>query len=343
MADLVYSFGHGHPGAARAAQLPAVPASAAARRPRRREGRDARPRGDRHPARSGAWRAAVQRLPPRPAARPDDARFEELSDDPTIVAALRQAYDDNPELVDLMVGLYAEKKPDGFAFSDTAFRVFILMASRRLKSDRFFTRLLRPDDYTEEGVAWVTNETLSSVLRRHVPELRPVLAGVSNPFAPWDSPRNRHGATRWGLKQKAWNRRPHEVPAAEPLHVARADRGRAIGERPFKEAYPSIPIDGLVVADRFPADEDDRSVGALIRAEELAASLVPPAAAEEWPIDADPRVALEGRLRPAYQRRYRARRARRRTTRFPTSAPSPSTARTPTSSSTSAVRRTAGT
>jgi len=25
-------------------------------------------------------------------------------------------------------------------FSDTAFRVFILMASRRLKSDRFFTR-----------------------------------------------------------------------------------------------------------------------------------------------------------------------------------------------------------
>ena len=42
-----------------------------------------------------------------------------------------------------MVGLYAEPLPKGFGFSDTAFRVFILMASRRLKSDRFFTR-----DYT---------------------------------------------------------------------------------------------------------------------------------------------------------------------------------------------------
>ncbi len=33
----------------------------------------------------------------------------------------------------------AEDFPEGFAFSDTAFRIFILMASRRLNSDRFFT------------------------------------------------------------------------------------------------------------------------------------------------------------------------------------------------------------
>ena len=38
----------------------------------------------------------------------------------------------------LMVGLFAEPKPPGFGFSDTAFRIFILMVSRRLKSDRFF-------------------------------------------------------------------------------------------------------------------------------------------------------------------------------------------------------------
>jgi hypothetical protein len=31
--------------------------------------------------------------------------------------------------VDLMVGLYAELLPRGFGFSDTAFRVLILMAS----------------------------------------------------------------------------------------------------------------------------------------------------------------------------------------------------------------------
>jgi hypothetical protein len=42
------------------------------------------------------------------------------------------------------VGMYAEPLPPGFGFSDTAFRVFILMASRRLKSDRFFTSDFRP-------------------------------------------------------------------------------------------------------------------------------------------------------------------------------------------------------
>ena len=36
--------------------------------------------------------------------------------------------------------------PTGFGFSDTAFRVFILMASRRLKSDRFFTTDWRTED-----------------------------------------------------------------------------------------------------------------------------------------------------------------------------------------------------
>ena len=45
--------------------------------------------------------------------------------------------------MDLTVGLYAEPLPEGFGFSDTAFRIFILMASRRLNSDRFFTT-----DYT---------------------------------------------------------------------------------------------------------------------------------------------------------------------------------------------------
>lgn len=35
--------------------------------------------------------------------------------------------------------MLAEPLPPGFGFSDTAFRIFILMASRRLKSDRFFT------------------------------------------------------------------------------------------------------------------------------------------------------------------------------------------------------------
>ena len=50
-----------------------------------------------------------------------------------------------------MIGMYAEPKPKGFGFSDTAFRIFILMASRRLESDRFFTDDYRPEVYTQAG------------------------------------------------------------------------------------------------------------------------------------------------------------------------------------------------
>ena len=111
-------------------------------------------------------------------------RFEDFSEDPEVVADLRRIYN-SPEDVDLMVGLYAEKPPDGFAISDTAFRVFIVMASRRLKSDRFYTYDYRPEVYTPEGIRWIENETLTSVLLRHYPGLKGALAGVANPFTPW--------------------------------------------------------------------------------------------------------------------------------------------------------------
>ena len=84
-----------------------------------------------------------------------------------------------------MVGMYAEPKPKGFGFSDTAFRVFILMASRRLKSDRFFTRDYRPEVYTQTGLDWIERNSMRSVLLRHFPDLEPALRGVENPFAPW--------------------------------------------------------------------------------------------------------------------------------------------------------------
>ena len=63
------------------------------------------------------------------------------------------------EKVDLTIGMYAEPLPQGFGFSDTAFRVFILMASRRLKSDRFFTMDYRPEVYTQAGIDWVERNT----------------------------------------------------------------------------------------------------------------------------------------------------------------------------------------
>ena len=114
--------------------------------------------------------------------------FEELTRDPTTAAELERVYG-SVDRLDLMVGLYAEPRPEGFAFSDTAFRVFILMASRRLNSDRFFTSDFTPDVYTRAGLEWIDRTTMVSVLLRHHPELARVLGRVTNAFTPWPAPR----------------------------------------------------------------------------------------------------------------------------------------------------------
>jgi hypothetical protein len=113
------------------------------------------------------------------------ADFAELTEDPGEAERIRRVYEGDIERVDLMVGLYAEPKPRGFGFSDTAFRVFILMASRRLKSDRFFTDDYTPRMYTQAGLDWIDDSTMVSVLLRHYPALAPALRGASNAFAPW--------------------------------------------------------------------------------------------------------------------------------------------------------------
>jgi hypothetical protein len=101
---------------------------------------------------------------------------------------IRELYGGNIERVDLLVGMYAEPRPQGFAFSDTALRIFVVMASRRLNSDRFFTDDYRPDVYTREGLDWVDRATMRSVLERHLPELGPALASTTNAFKRWDRP-----------------------------------------------------------------------------------------------------------------------------------------------------------
>jgi len=111
--------------------------------------------------------------------------FEELTDNPTWREEIRTLYGGDLEKVDLMVGLYAEPLPAGFGFSETAFRIFVLMASRRLKSDRFYTDDYRPEIYTQEGLDYIRHNGMKQVLLRHMPELKPVLDQVLNPFAPW--------------------------------------------------------------------------------------------------------------------------------------------------------------
>ncbi len=116
--------------------------------------------------------------------------FEELTDDPEWQRELAEVYD-SVEDVDLLVGTLAETKnarhgtPPGFGFSDTAFRIFILMASRRLKSDRFFTDDFRPEVYTPAGFAWVQDNSMRTVMERHCPELRTHFADTRNIFFPW--------------------------------------------------------------------------------------------------------------------------------------------------------------
>jgi Animal haem peroxidase len=127
------------------------------------------------------------RLPP--------ATFDDLAGgDPDTRRDLEDLYG-HPDRVDLMVGLYGEAPPPGFGFSETAFRIFVLMASRRLKSDPLFTDDWGPRLYTREGMRWIERATMPAIIARHLPGLAPLMADVVNPFAPWDLPSNRRSGS----------------------------------------------------------------------------------------------------------------------------------------------------
>ncbi len=113
--------------------------------------------------------------------------FDELTNNPTWRDEIKRVYNNDLEKVDLMTGLYAEPLPKGFGFSDTAFRIFILMASRRLKSDRFFTDDYRVELYTEFGLNYLRENSMLTLLKRHFPQLAGALNGVDNAFKPWHS------------------------------------------------------------------------------------------------------------------------------------------------------------
>lgn len=118
--------------------------------------------------------------------KPPVRTFDQLTDNPVWAAQIRDVYNGKIDDVDTMIGLYAEPRPEGFGFSDTAFRVFILMACRRLKSDRFFTECYNERYYTRAGLNWIDNSSMKTVLLRHFGhELGDVLAPIENAFEPW--------------------------------------------------------------------------------------------------------------------------------------------------------------
>ena len=110
--------------------------------------------------------------------------FEELTDNADWQKELKEIYQD-VERVDLLTGTLAETRPPGFAISDTAFRIFIVMAGRRIKSDRFLTDDYNAEVYTPVGIDWVEQNGMREVLLRHAPSLNPILANVRNSFFPW--------------------------------------------------------------------------------------------------------------------------------------------------------------
>ena len=58
------------------------------------------------------------------------SKWEDLTDDEKVIEALREVYGHDVEKLDLQVGLHAERKIKGFAISESAFFIFLLIASR---------------------------------------------------------------------------------------------------------------------------------------------------------------------------------------------------------------------
>ncbi len=123
-----------------------------------------------------------------PADRPLDARQEKILDNFYSVYGVDEKGRDNVEMIDLLVGTVAEEvRPEGFGFGETPFQIFILMASRRLMADKFFTDNYNKDYYTKAGMSWIDDEGfLHKVIGRHMPELKPKIKGLPTAFAPWN-------------------------------------------------------------------------------------------------------------------------------------------------------------
>lgn len=123
--------------------------------------------------------------------------FKDLTEDPTELANLREVYNNDIEKVDLLVGSLAEKdRYPGYAFGNTPFWIFAIMASRRLMADPFFSDYYTPEVYTQKGINYVNGRSMAHVLVSHYPELRNKFYSknkkgkeylrVKNAFRPWN-------------------------------------------------------------------------------------------------------------------------------------------------------------
>lgn len=122
-----------------------------------------------------------------PPSKPLDARQLAVVDKFYKVYGRDSVGNDNVEMIDLLVGTLAEEvRPKNFGFGETLFQIFVLMASRRLMADRFYTADYNAAHYTQAGMDWIDNEgTLAQVIGRHMPELKSKMTGLTTAFEPW--------------------------------------------------------------------------------------------------------------------------------------------------------------
>ncbi len=123
--------------------------------------------------------------------------FEQLTPNEEDQKILSEVYEGDIEKVDLLVGTLAEAdRYPGYAFGNTPFYIFALMASRRLMADPFFSDYFTKDYYTKKGIDHVQDTTMSDVIIRHFPEFKnrfyvdkSKIPGetevVKNAFRPW--------------------------------------------------------------------------------------------------------------------------------------------------------------
>ena len=108
--------------------------------------------------------------------------IDDLTDDEEERLLLKSVYTDI-EQVDFMVGCLADKeRPEGFAFGVVPYFIFLVMATRRLLSDRFlnFQEGLTVDNYTGVGLQYVVHTNFRDILTRHFPALDAEIS--ANPF-----------------------------------------------------------------------------------------------------------------------------------------------------------------
>ena len=81
-----------------------------------------------------------------------------------------------------MVGCLVDReRPEGFAFGIVPYYIFVVMASRRLLSDRFFQEGLTEDNYSDIRLNYLKDTSFQDILKKQFPDMKNDVP--ANPFS----------------------------------------------------------------------------------------------------------------------------------------------------------------